>query len=142
MANVYDQATVIVDGADPSIAVTVFHRANSNPMAVQAVDSEGNPAGTSTDLDNFVSEDTNFTSGESPRTLDINAALGGNSTRGYLIVRAANLQVELSEDGATWKTAAIIPKGFVFEWTGKLSIDSIRLTHTGSNATYYLQAWR
>lgn len=98
---------------------------------------------TNEDIDNnVVSEDNSFTAAESPRVIDLATTLGGNSTRGYMIVKSADLQVEVSSDGTTYSDPFTIPKNSIFNWTGQLSIAKIRLTHTGTNAKYYLNGWR
>lgn len=90
-------------------------------------------------------EDALFEAGDTGRVLDINTDLEENAHSGYIMVDASaeatpelgDLQVEFAEgDGAAYGSIMTIRNGTVFPLDG-MDIDKIRLTHTGTNCSYY-----
>lgn len=89
----------------------------------------------------FVAEDTSFIAGDSPVTLDINATVGHNGNRGYITIDGAgDIAVEISHDGSTFETSFNLKSTETFDLTG-LEVDSIRLTHSGTNSAYRVNCW-
>jgi len=84
-------------------------------------------------------EDTNFVTGDSPVTLDINAALGRNATS-LLIINdgAGNFTYQLSTDGSTFGDSITMKSGEFKEYTG-ISVDSVKITWV-SNSAYRVEA--
>jgi hypothetical protein len=86
-------------------------------------------------------EDTEFTAGETGRVLDLNTDLGRNGHDGYIKVDTSaaaatgDLLVEISNDGATYGTQKTLKNGDTLRLE-KYDIDSIRLTHSGTNCGY------
>ncbi len=76
----------------------------------------------------FKYEDTNFQTGESPITLDVNTDLGRNGVDGYIINDGSgNILIEFSNNGTNYGSQHTIQKGEVIDLEN-LDIDSIRLT--------------
>lgn len=79
-------------------------------------------------------EDTSFVTGDSPVTLDLNAALGRNATKGYIINDGAgNFTVAFSTDGAVFGDAITMKKNEVLNFD-KISVDSFRITWIADSA--------
>jgi len=81
-------------------------------------------------------EDTSFVAGDSPVVHDINTDLGRNSRIGYIVNDGpGDIEVEISEDGSNynskWTTKADERRGLAGN-----RIDSLRLTHTGTDSAY------
>lgn len=85
-------------------------------------------------------KDTSFVSGDSPVTLDINTALGRNATRFAVHCDGTgNIDVQLSTDGAVFGDTHTMKNGEV--WTlDNISVDSIKITHTGTDSSYRVWA--
>lgn len=89
----------------------------------------------------FNSEDTSFVAGDSPATLDVNNYLGSNGNRGYVVNDGTgDFTVEISHDGTTFMSDFTLKSGESFDLTG-LEVDSIRLTHGGTNSSYRINCW-
>jgi len=87
-------------------------------------------------------EDTSFVTGESPVTLDFNTDLGGaNSTQGFVINDGdGNFTVEFSTNGIFSGTDAITMKNNeILKWSN-ISVDSIKITHSGTDSAYRVAA--
>ena len=85
-----------------------------------------------------VFEDTSFVVGDSPVTLDFNAALGRNATRFSLVNDGAGtFTVKVSNDGDTFGAAYTLKAGETYpeEMSVNIDVDSIKLTHV-SDAAY------
>jgi len=79
-------------------------------------------------------EDTSFVTGDSPATLDINAALGRNATSGYIVNDGAgNFTVSFSVDGAAFGDEITLKKNEVLNWDNQ-SVDTIRITWVSDSA--------
>ena len=110
------------------------------PLDVNVI-SGGGGGGSAITIDNqgngyFAAEDSNFIVGDSPATLDVNATLGRNAQRGYInIYGNGDVLIEISEDGAVFGTQWTLKAGDVFNVEG-FNIDSIRLTHSGTDSAY------
>lgn len=132
--------SVVVGICDPSevtAAVTSFAVGNSpvsssNPLPVSQV--------TVTNYEVFA--DTSFVTGDSPVTLDVNAALGRNGTRGVIKNNGAgDLIFQLSSDGITFgdnftlqgSTNSPTGAGEVFP-IEYFSVDSIKITWSADTA--------
>jgi hypothetical protein len=79
-------------------------------------------------------EDTNFVSGDSPVTLDLNAALGRNANTTEVINDGAgNFTVAYSTDGVTFGDAITMkyPERLILD---NVSVDSIRITWVADSA--------
>ena len=112
----------------------IQHSVAASAKRVTQVDGAGNvinaPGRT------FKYEDTSFTSGDSPITLDVNTDLGRNAVDGYLAVDGTgDILVEISDDGASYGSQHTLKNGDVLDLSG-LNVDSIRLTHSGTNSSY------
>lgn len=80
------------------------------------------------------SEDTSFIAGDSPATIDCNAALSRNATQGY--VRndgAGSFTVSLSADGTAWGDEVTVKSDEALEFNN-ISVDSIRITWVADSA--------
>lgn len=81
-------------------------------------------------------EDTSFVSGDSPAILDINTALNRNGLEGYIINDGVgSFTISFSTNGSTFGDEHTIKENEIFEFTEK-SVDSIRITHTGTDSAY------
>jgi len=81
-------------------------------------------------------EDTSFTSGESPVTLDANAALGRNATKFFVFnTGAGSFTVATnSTSGGTFGDEHTVASGEVFPPLNiNMSVDSIRITHVSDS---------
>jgi len=79
-------------------------------------------------------EDTSFVTGDSPATLDINAALGRNATSGYIVNDGAgNFTVSFSTDGVAFGDEITMKKNEVLNWDNQ-SVDTIRITWVSDSA--------
>ena len=79
-------------------------------------------------------EDTSFVDGDSPATLDINAALGRNATE-FTVINdgAGNFTVALSQDGTIFGDEHTMKNGETYSLE-KVSVDKIRITHVADSA--------
>jgi hypothetical protein len=81
-------------------------------------------------------EDTSFVAGDSPVVLDFNAAAGRNALDGYIINDGpGDFTVEFSRDGATYGGAWTM-KEFETMSLRNYDVDSIRITHGGTDSAY------
>lgn len=79
-------------------------------------------------------EDTSFVTGDSPVTLDANAALGRNATSGYIINDGAgNFTIAFSVDGSAFGDEITMKNNEILEFTNQ-SVDSIRITWVSDSA--------
>lgn len=79
-------------------------------------------------------EDTSFVTGDSPVTLDFNAALGRNANCGYIINDGAgNFTVAFSNDGVVFGDEVTLKDGEILNFNN-LSVDSIRITWVADSA--------
>jgi len=120
---------------------------NQTVLAIGGVDSSGNIRGLRVDAGGRLStsqfasgyysvSDTSFVSGDSPVTLDINAALGRNAEMGFIICDGlGDFTIELSDDGSSFGSAFTLKDGETFSIEG-MSVDSIRITHSGTDSAY------
>ena len=82
----------------------------------------------------FSAYDTSFVTGDSPATLDINAVLGKNGTKGHIANEGSNdLTIKFSNDGAVYGLAYLVSAGDILEFT-ELDIDSIEITWIANTA--------
>ena len=73
-------------------------------------------------------EDTSFVTGDSPVTLDINAALGRNATSGWIKNDGAgNFTFSFSVNGTDFGDEITLKDGEIMEWD-KQSVDSVKIT--------------
>jgi hypothetical protein len=99
------------------------------------LDTAGNVIGSITDNPKYF-EDTNFVAGDSPKTLDLNAALSRNATQGSIINDGAgSFTVAFSSDGSTYGDAIKLETQEQLDFSG-LSVDSIKITHSGTDSAY------
>lgn len=91
-------------------------------------------SGVITDVNPKVFEDTSFVVGDSPATLDCNAALGRNATQ-FSVQNdgAGNFTVATSNDGAVFGDEKTMKGGEVYG-IDNISIDSIRITFVSNSA--------
>jgi len=95
------------------------------------------PAPSGTTINSKAFEDANFTSAESPRTLDVNAALGRNGQDGYIICNGlGDIKVQFSNDGISYGDQHTLKEGWAMSLKG-LDIDSIKITWV-SDSSYYI----
>lgn len=79
-------------------------------------------------------EDTSFVTGDSPATLDINAALGRNATTvSILNDGAGNFTYALSADGVSFGDSITIKRRERHEYVD-VSVDSVRITWVSDSA--------
>jgi hypothetical protein len=84
----------------------------------------------------FASDDTSFTSGDSPATLDVNATLSRNSVDGYIKCDGAgDIIVTLSVDGTTYGNDIRMKTDDTLSLKA-IDIDSIKITHSGTDSSY------
>lgn len=77
-----------------------------------------------------------LTAVNSPVTIDVNANLGRNSVDGYLVNDGTgDITVDISHNGSIFLDTFTIKQSEVLE-LDFIDIDTIRLTHTGTNAGY------
>lgn len=80
-----------------------------------------------TDTPEFL-EDASFVTGDSPVTLDLNAALGRNSKSGYITNDGdGNFTYSFSTDGSAFGDAITLKPGETDHWKD-ISVDSIKIT--------------
>lgn len=107
-----------------AVAVTVFD--TPDPVTVQVSTTAGGVQFIDGNTATF--EDSSFVTGDSPKTHDVNAALGRNGHDGYIINDGAgDLQYQISKDGITYGGAHTLKKDEMVKLTG-LDIDSIKMT--------------
>jgi len=98
--------------------------------------------GAITDTPEFF-EDTDFTAGDSPATLDINAALGRNATKGSILndgsAAGEDFTLAFSTDGAVFGDEITLKRGEILEFNNQ-STDTIRITHSGTDSAYRVLA--
>lgn len=79
-------------------------------------------------------EDTNFVAGDSPVILDLNTALGRNSTTGHITNDGAgNFTYAESNDGVAFGDEVTLKPGETDHWED-ISLDSMRITHIADSA--------
>jgi len=78
--------------------------------------------------------DTSFVVGDSPVTLDCNAALGRNATE-FLVFNdgGGDFTVSISNDGAAFGDEHTVKNGETYGFLN-ISVDSIRITHVADSA--------
>lgn len=84
----------------------------------------------------IVFEDSSFTSGDSPATIDINAQLGQNATS--LVITcdgAGDFTYQLSEDGVVFGDATTLKEDETDTYDD-YSIHSIKITYVSANSAY------
>lgn len=85
-------------------------------------------------------KDTSFEAGDSPVTIDINAALGRNATRGYIVNDGAgDFDVAFSIDGTNFGDNNTMKKKEIIRFSNQ-SVDSLKITHSGTNSAYRISA--
>ncbi len=85
-------------------------------------------------------KDTSFVAGDSPATIDINAALGRNATEGYIINDGAgDFDVAFSIDGTTFGDNNTMKKNEII-YFDDISVDSLKITHSGTDSAYRVSA--
>jgi len=85
-------------------------------------------------------ENTNFVTGESPVTHDVNADLGWNGSQGYIMCDGAgDIKVEISPDGTTWGGQHTMKSGESIDLTD-MDVDSIRITHV-TDSSYRIMVY-
>ena len=79
-------------------------------------------------------EDTSFVLGDSPATLDVNAALGRNATE-FTVINdgAGDFTVSISNDGVAFGDEHTMKNGETYS-IENISVDSIRITHVADSA--------
>lgn len=85
-------------------------------------------------------EDTDFVSGDSPVTLDLNTALGRNSI--YFDLEndgPGTVTIALSNDGSSFGDEHTLKAGEKYPLNNNISVDSIRITHV-TDAAYRVLA--
>ena len=84
----------------------------------------------------FSSEDTSFSSSDSPATIDFNSTLGRNAINGYVKCDGAgDIIVSISEDGSTYGDNIRLKSGETLSLRA-ISIDSIKITFDSANSSY------
>lgn len=79
-------------------------------------------------------EDTSFVTGDSPVTLDLNAALGRNATEGTIINDGdGNFTVAFSTNGTDFGDEITLKKDDIFNFKD-ISVDSLRITWVADSA--------
>ena len=79
-------------------------------------------------------EDTSFVTGDSPVTLDINAALGRNATQGTIINDGdGNFTIAFSTNGTDFGDEITLKKDDILNFD-KISVDSLRITWVADSA--------
>jgi len=98
----------------------------TNPLPIDILDiSDGN-------IQSF--EDDSFVTGDSPVTIDCNAALSRNATQGYIINDGAgNFTVAFSTDSINWGDEVTVKKNEILNFSN-ISVDSIRITWITNSA--------
>ena len=99
---------------------------NQKALKVRSCDSSSNLMVTS--------RDTSFVLGDSPATVDVNAALGYNGAQ-FVVYNdgAGDIDVDYSIDGVSYSNKHRTKTGEAFELKG-ISVDSIRLTHVADSS--------
>ena len=86
-------------------------------------------------------EDSSFVAGDSPATHDVNTDLGKNAELGYIVCDGAgDITVNLSQDGTTYGDNITIKQDDVLNLDG-LDVDSIKMTHSGTDSSYRIAVW-
>lgn len=79
-------------------------------------------------------EDSSFVTGDSPATLDVNAALGRNATQGYVICDGAgDIQVAFSTDGVSFGDNLTLKESEQLNFSNQ-SVDTIKITWVSDSA--------
>jgi len=141
LKTILDGATLNL-GGDLNVDVAAFTDGTNPKDAL--VDENGyqytHIAGESYGPGYYPAEDSSFTAADSPVTIDINSNLGRNASTGYLVCDGSgDILIELSEDGSTFGTQFTMKNGETLDLTG-LDVDSIRITHSGTDSAYRLFA--
>lgn len=85
-------------------------------------------------------EDTSFVAGDSPVTLDLNTALGRNATNALILCDGAgDFTYEVSNDGVAFGDSITLKRREAKEYAD-VSIHSIRITHSGTDSAYRVEA--
>lgn len=79
-------------------------------------------------------EDTSFVVGDSPATLDANAALGRDATE-FTVLNdgAGNFTVSVSSDGVAFGDEHTVQNGETYS-IDRIQVDSIRITHVADSS--------
>lgn len=81
-------------------------------------------------------EDADFTSGESPITLDVNTDLGKNGVDGYITCDGpGNILVEISDNGTDFGDQHTLKIEEVIDLRN-INVDKIKITHSGTDSAY------
>ena len=84
----------------------------------------------------FASEDTSFTSADSPVTIDIFTSLARKGSNGYVRCDGTgDILVTISSDGSTFGSSVRIKDGETLNLKA-IRVDSIKITHSGTNSAY------
>jgi hypothetical protein len=85
-------------------------------------------------------EDTSFGVGDSPAILDLNTALGRNANNVIVLNDGpGDFTYSISNDGTNWGDEITLKRREVAEYQD-ISIDSFRITHTGVDSAYRVEA--
>lgn len=123
----YETGLVIYNSAS-STSVTASYKIRVEPQSVETVDTPE------------AWEDTSFTVGESPATIDINVALGHNATDVLIINDGpGEFDYSVSNDGSVFGDNITL-KRREFKRYSEISIDSLRITHSGTDSAYRIEA--
>lgn len=81
-------------------------------------------------------EDASFEAGDSPATLDFNNDASRNAMAGWIICDGdGDIQVDFSRNGVNFGEKFTMKLGEMVNLRG-LSIDKLRITHTGTDSAY------
>ena len=84
----------------------------------------------------FASEDTSFVSGDSPVTLDVFSTLARKGSNGYVRCDGSgDIIVTISSDGTNFGNNIRMKSGETLNLRA-ISIDSIKITHSGTDSSY------
>lgn len=113
----------------------------ANQPGMVVLNPDGSSIGGGVATGSVTYNDNSFVAGDSPATHDINTDLSRNSNH-YLIANtgAGSIDVEISHDGTTFLTAYRLIGGSAVS-EDNVSVDSIRVSHTGVDTSYFVRAW-
>lgn len=120
------------DGAERALIIGF----DGTSHVVIKVDPDGNLKTVPAQLEElpFISEDTDFVSGDSPATLDINTFLGRNCFFWEIINDGpGSFTVALSNNGSSFGNEATVKQQEIYRLPN-ISVDSIRITHISDSA--------